>query len=475
MNSQRTDRWRQLLSPHRVGDKKDRVCIPDGPDERTGFDKDHDRIVFSSAFRGLHEKARPFPPSPGDVPRTCFSHGIEASSVGRSLGQLVGRMLVRQGVDVDPTHLGTVVATACLARDLGQPPFGAAGEAALQHWVEQRFPRFHPEAPTGPAHPFATEGERQDLARFESPAQGFRILTRLQARNRDGGLRYTVATLGAMSRFPRPSVLPGRREWHRERVSERAFGYFQDDAQLAREVFRTLGLTEREPDVFSRHPLAFLVEAADDLCETLRGLEDLARGRLLPSEEACDLLEDVAWLRRPFRPLKDKVDLEARLGVARAGAISALIQECVAAFEAGVEALEAGRFEQPLVSARPETRERVEAITTLLRQKAEENEHVLQREAAGYQTLGGLLELFVPAVLTDVPDRRQRALRRLLPPKLFQRPGPYVEERDAAIEPLTPYQRLLCVVDHLSALSERAAVELYQHLAGFQPIPSPSP
>ncbi|HYO54806.1 dGTP triphosphohydrolase [Archangium sp.] len=468
MSNQRTERWRQLLSAHRVGDKKDRPPQQDTPDERTGFDKDYDRIVFSSAFRSLHDKTQVFPLSTSDYTRTRLTHSIEASSVGRSLGQLAGRTLKARGVEVEPAHLGTLVAAACLAHDIGNPPFGHSGEAAIQHWVEKRYPRYEPEKPTGPAHPFATESERQDLVRFEGNAQGFRILVRLQSRNRDGGLRYTVATVGAMSKYPRPSVLPGRREKDKARISEKKFGYFQDDAQLAREVYRTLGLTEREPDVFSRHPLAFLVEAADDICYALIDLEDSAKLGLIPMEEACTLLESVAAMQANFRPLKEKVDWESRLGVARAGAVFVLIQECVAAFEENVEAMEAGRFERSLVSARPEVDRKLKVITDITRKKGYESERVLQIEAAGFKTLGGLLDMFAPAVLADTPDREQKKLRQLLPLEFFQRPGPYLENRDEAIERLTPYQRLLCVTDYVSAMTDGFAVELYQRLSGIK-------
>ncbi|MGZ3457349.1 MAG: HD domain-containing protein, partial [Archangium sp.] len=167
MSRQRTERWRQLLSAHRVGDRKDRPAQQDTPDERTAYDIDHDRIVFSSAFRSLHDKTQVFPLSSSDYTRTRLTHSIEASSVGRSLGQLAGRRLKARGVEVEPSHLGTIVAAACLAHDIGNPPFGHSGEAAIQHWVDQRFPRYEPEKPTGPGNPFATEGEWRDLVRFE--------------------------------------------------------------------------------------------------------------------------------------------------------------------------------------------------------------------------------------------------------------------------------------------------------------------
>lgn len=467
MSKERTERWRQLLSAHRVGDKPHRAPLETG-DERTEFDKDYDRIVFSSAFRSLHDKTQVFPLSTSDYTRTRLTHSIEASCVGRSLGQLGGRSLKAQGVQVEPAHLGTLVAAACLAHDIGNPPFGHSGEAAIQHWVERNFPRFMPVERTDAQHPFTTEGEWRDLARFEGNAQGFRILNRLQSRNRDGGLRYTVATVGAMSKYPRPSMLPGRRDKDEARISEKKFGFFQDDAALAREVYRALGLKEREPDVFSRHPLAFLVEAADDICYTVIDLEDSAKLGLIPLETVCGLLEELASTQEGFKAVTKKVDGETRLGRARAGAIFALIQECVAVFAESVEAMEAGRFEQALVSARAGMDEKVEAIKHITREKGYWSERVLQIEAAGFKTLGGLLDMFAPAVLADRPNREEKKLRQLLPLEFFQRPGPYEENRDEAIRRLNPYQRLLCVTDYVSGMTDGFAVELYQRLSGIK-------
>jgi dGTPase len=469
VNQDRTERWRQLLSFHRVGNKQDLAPL-DTPDERTEFDKDYDRIVFSSAFRSLHDKTQVFPLSTSDYTRTRLTHSIEASCVGRSLGQLAGRSLLAQDVEVDPPRMGTIVAAACLAHDIGNPPFGHSGEAAIQHWVERSFPRFEPREKTDARHPFATEAQWQDLARFEGNAQGFRILNRLQSRNRDGGLRYTVATVGAMSKYPTPSVLPGRRERKKKGgpISEKKFGFFQDDAQLAREVYSRLGLVEREPYVFSRHPLAFLVEAADDICYAIIDLEDSGKLGLIPMETVCTLMEEVAELQKNFRPLKDKVDWESRLGRARAGAVFALIQECVTAFAENVKAMEAGSFEESLVSARPEASEKLKRITKITQEKGYWNERVLQIEAAGFRTLGGLLDMFAPAVLADTPNREEKKLRQLLPLEFFQRPGPYQEDRDQAIERLNPYERLLCVTDYVSGMTDGFAVELYQRLSGIK-------
>jgi dGTPase len=441
------------------------------PDERTDYDRDYDRIVFSSEFRCLHDKTQVFPLSSSDYTRTRLTHSIEASCVGRSLGQLAGRHLVReQGVEVEPSHLGTIVAAACLAHDIGNPPFGHSGEAAIQHWVEQRLQAPEP----GRGSPFDSPAEWKDLQSFEGNAQGLRILTRLQSRERWGGLRYTAATLGAMSKYPRPSVLPGGRMPVKGRVSEKKFGYFQDDQKLAVEAYRALGLKEREPGVFSRHPLAFLVEAADDICYAVIDLEDSAKLGLIPMEEACQLLEGVL----PSPPKKDArpppTHLETRMAQARARAIGVLIPACVKVFLAHAEEMEEGTWETSLVSAHPEVKEQLDRIKVITRRKGYESERVLQIESAGFKTLGGLLDMFASAVVTDSPNREESKLRQLLPMESFQRPEFAEEdarkppERDEAIKRLTKYQRLLCVTDYISGMTDGFAVELFQRLSGIK-------
>jgi dGTPase len=462
VSTHRNERWQQLLSGHRLGEKSPR----ESHDERSEFDKDYDRIVFSSAFRRLHDKTQVFPLSTSDYTRTRLTHSIEASCVGRTLGQLAGKALVRQGVTtVDPTHLGTLVAAACLAHDIGNPPFGHSGEAAIQHWAEQKYPEWQKAASGGPS-PFASEAEWKDLVSFEGNAQGFRILSRLQARERHGGLRYTVATLGAMSKYPRPSVIPGR-EREEGRVSEKKFGYFQDDAELAREAFGRLELPERGLGVFGRHPLAFLVEAADDICYGIIDLEDSAMLGLVPMQEACALLEDVARMGKGYIP-SPELQAESRLSTLRASAIGVLNAECVAVFSETVEQMEQGRWEQSLASARKEVKEKRKALTEVTRKKGYESERVLQIESAGFKTLGGLLDMFATAIVARKPNKEESKLLQLLPMEFLQRPGAHEPDRNKAIAGLSPYQRLLCVTDYISGMTDGFAVELYQRLSGIK-------
>jgi len=462
VSTERNERWQQLLSGHRLGSRRP----PESHDERTEYDKDYDRIVFSSAFRRLHDKTQVFPLSTSDYTRTRLTHSIEASCVGRTLGQLAGKALRRQGIlDVEPSHLGTLVAAACLAHDIGNPPFGHSGEAAIQHWAEQKLTPWSSQSSGAPG-PFASEAEWQDLVRFEGNAQGFRILNRLQSRERQGGLRYTVSTIGAMSKYPCPSVIPGRAR-DKRLISEKKFGYFQDDAELAREAFQRLGLPERGPGAFARHPLAFLVEAADDICYAIIDLEDSAMLGLIPLEKACALLEGVARMRELPSPPQE-LQPESRMGVLRSGAIGVLIQECVAVFSEAVEALEQGRWEQSLVSSREAMNHQLEEIKRITREKGYESERVLQIESAGFKTLGGLLDMFASAIVTDTPNKEEKKLRQLLPLEFLQRPGAHEPDRNEAIRRLSPYQRLLCVTDYISGMTDGFAVELYQRLSGIK-------
>lgn len=458
----RSHRWRQLLSYQRVGHK-----TPPEPYEeahRTDYDKDYDRIVFSSAFRRLHDKTQVFPLSTSDYTRTRLTHSIESSCVGRSLGQLAGQCLLKQGVTgVNPAHLGTIVAAACLAHDIGNPPFGHSGEDAIQQWANKRWP----EAGGLPSL-FKSDAEWKDVLRFEGNAQGFRILNRLQSRDQRGGLRYTVATIGAMSKYPCPSEGDG---WARDkrRVSQKKFGYFQDDAELAEEAFGALGLPRRAPGVYARHPLAFLVEAADDICYAVIDLEDSVELKLIAPEEAYALLEAVAPSRKPHEPGRlERWEWEAKLSRARSRAIGGLVQKCVEVFEEAVPKMEEGEWEMSLVDVRDDVRGPLDAIKKLTREKGYQSERVLEIESAGFKTLGGLLDMFANAVMADRPNKQEKKLRQLLPLEYLQRPERRGSERDALIEALTPYQRLLCVTDYISGMTDGFAVELYQRLSGIK-------
>lgn len=191
---------------------------------------------------------------------------------------------------------------------------------------------------------------------------------------------------------------------------------------------------------------------------------------LIPHEQACALLEGVMG-KRDYPSPSEELQPESRLGVLRSGAIGALIQECVGVFSDAVEEMEQGRWEQSLVSARAAMNSQLDEIKRITRHKGYESERVLQIESAGFKTLGGLLEMFAPAVVTGSPNKEEKKLRQLLPLEFLQRPGPPLQDRDEAIARLTPYQRLLSVTDYISGMTDSFAVELFQRLSGIK-LPS---
>ncbi len=250
--------WNRLLSRTRSGLDRPHPAS----EARTDFQRDFDRIVFSSAFRRLQDKTQVFPLSQSDYVRTRLTHSLEVSSVGRSLGTMVGDQVIRrhQLKGVDPQDFGAVVAAACLAHDIGNPPFGHAGEDAIRLWFAT--------AATGQTVLAALpEAQRQDFLRFEGNAQGFRIITRLQSPDNPGGMQLTCALLGAFTKYPRAAWLPVAAP---SGVAFRKFGFYQDDRDLFAEVAGQLGLDEVAPDAWRRHPLAWLVEVACNNCALKR-------------------------------------------------------------------------------------------------------------------------------------------------------------------------------------------------------------
>ncbi len=474
----RRDLWTAFLSDQRLYGKS----YPATENSRSEYQRDYDRIVFSSAFRRLQDKTQVFPLSQSDYTRTRLTHSLEASSVGRTLGVLAAKHLVKLGVKCEPHDLGTIVAAAGLAHDLGNPPFGHSGEAAIQFWAKRRLPL--PES--APAVTKATlrarrarassipmtSEELSDFHLFEGNAQGLRILVRTAARTRKGGMRPTAATLGAMAKYPRPSSLRGY-EFRADAVSEKKPGYFQNDAGMAMKAFRIVGMTERKPGVFSRHPLAFLTEAADDVCYAIADVEDGFKLGVVTFEEVRDVLVPLASADVGFTEAT-YLDHSARLSRIRASALSVLVSECIAAFRDNLEEMERGVLEIPLLNL-SSVSDKYKAIKNLAKQKVYRSERVLQIEYAGYQTLAGLLDMFYAALCAPQDGGRDEKLRKLLPHNFLWRAGLRNRAVEAGGDPvdfylqfMTPYERLLAVTDYVSGMTDRFAVQLFQRLSGIR-------
>jgi dGTPase len=450
--------WKRLLTTKRLG----RDHPPGYEDaDRDEFERDYDRIVFSSAFRRLKDKTQVFPLSENDFTRTRLTHSIEVSCVGRTLGRKLQRLLEQKGHLASPCRdIATIVATACLAHDIGNPPFGHSGEAAIQAWSQSNIY-------AGRNEPKFTIGNAQqlcDVQEFEGNAQAIRVVCRLQARRREGGLQLTLPTLGAMMKYPCASMAGNRRRVCESRVECKKFGYFEDETNLIVPALRELGLEEYGPGAFRRHPLAFLVEAADDICYAIVDLEDSVDQHLVSYDDACGVLVPLA------RRVKDFTDKgytkDSRVRWLRAYAMHALTNACSKVVEDRYEEFCQGTLGESLIDLSA-ARQEYENVRRLVRDSAYKHDRVLQIEAAGFQVIGSLLDFFVPALLANSPGPREKKLLKLFPGSHLQGVGEPVE-CEAALERLSTYQRVLAATDYVSGMTDSFAVNLYQKLSGIR-------
>ncbi len=444
--------WSCLLSKTRLGEQANTSPTMPG---RSEFQRDFDRIIFSSAFRRLQDKTQVFPLAESDYVRTRLTHSLEASSVGRSLGALVGAQLVDRYRDlcdlgIGPADVGAIVAAACLAHDIGNPPFGHSGEDAIRLFFAN-----HEKGRQMLAE--LTQEECADFLQFEGNAQGFRVLTRLQSPDNEGGLQLTCATLGAFTKYPRAA--------HHERlpklISMRKHGYLMAEAAHFETVARTVGLRRRMNGAFFRHPLAFLVEAADDICYHVVDVEDAYRLGILRYSDVKGVLSDIiGGEERLAARLARMTDDKARIAYLRARAINTLVEQAAQRFLEVERHLRVGEMDEPLLASVPAA----EGLAHL-RQLGETHVYmappVVEIEVAGFEVLAGLLAVFGQAIEAHAHGRldpRERMRLKLIPAQFLPPEG---------APPLAPYERLLRLTDFVSGMTDSYAVSLYQKVTGI--------
>ncbi len=443
--------WLQLLSADRLGRKKPGHREP----ARSDFQRDSDRIIFSSAFRRLQDKTQVFPLAENDFARTRLTHSLEVASVGRSLGTRVGaEVCARHGLAREGLHasdFGAIVHAAALGHDLGNPPFGHSGEDAIQHWFRSDSP--HARAARGGLSPV----EIADIENYEGNAQGFRILTRLQMPDNAGGLQLTHAMLGAFTKYPHAS-LTGPVE--HSGASLKKFGWFQSEREHFTEVAQHCGLIRRAPECWARHPLVFLVEAADDICYRLVDYEDGARLGHLSYEEVRDaFLSILSQAKQPRNP-DGMTSQKAAIEMLRAMAIGECLSQCTALFLDCEADLLGGKFDTPLTDCIPAAAA-LAAIQQHSRRTIYSTKRGVEIEIAGYEVLGGLLDIFMSA-MNDIAAHHDRASKRSK--KLAsQLPAECVR----AAHESAPYPRLLRMLDFVSGMTDSYAVSLYRSVKGI--------
>ncbi|MDH3322305.1 MAG: deoxyguanosinetriphosphate triphosphohydrolase, partial [Flavobacteriaceae bacterium] len=383
--------WEQLLSLKRFGDTEKRLR-KDQDETRLGFEVDYDRIIFSDSFRSLQDKTQVVPLSKTDFVHTRLTHSLEVSVVARSLGRIVGRYLIKKYPDLaekgyQANDFGTIVAAAALSHDIGNPPFGHSGEKSIGEFFK-----------TGNGQKFKdhlTKKQWQDLVDFEGNANGFKILTETK-NGIEGGLRLSYATLGAFIKYPKES-LPKKPS---QNIVDKKYGVFQSDKNFFEEVAGELGLPKlREDDhiAYMRHPLAFLVEAADDICYTIIDFEDGINLGLISEDFALEYLINLVRDNINTKKYHNLQNTKDRISYLRALAIGNLIQEAVKIFIENEEAILEGKFQHSLLE-KCKYEAQIHDILKLSVEKIYQSKEVVEKEIAGYKIIADLLEVFITAI-----------------------------------------------------------------------------
>ncbi len=442
--------WEQLLSLKRLGDKGKRLRI-EQDDTRLGFEVDYDRIIFSAAFRSLQDKTQVIPLSKTDFVHTRLTHSLEVSVVGRSIGRLVGKKIIekypylKEIHGYQPNDFGAIVAAASLAHDIGNPPFGHSGEKAIGEYFsigkgEKYKDQLSPK-------------EWQDLIDFEGNANGFAVLSASRP-GVMGGVRLTYATLGAFMKYPKES-LPKKPT---SNIADKKYGFFQSDKTFFQDVALELGMIPNKTgnDIgFERHPLAYLVEAADDICYTIIDFEDGINLGLVSEDFALEYL---------IKLVKDSIDSskyntlttkEDRISYVRALAIGSLINDAVKVFIENEEAILQGKFPYALTD-KSKYKVQMDDIIKLSVKNIYESREVIEKELVGYQIIQTLLDKFITAFNNKFEGKASNydnLILKMLPEK-------FLEEKKNL------YQRLLHICHYVSLLTDGNALELFETING---------
>ncbi len=426
--------------------------------QRTAYQKDYDRVIFSSAFRRLQNKTQVFP-LPGSVfVHNRLTHSLEVSSVGRSLGAMLGQYIIKTyNSDLDERakafyHYGldNVIAAACLCHDIGNPAFGHSGEDAISAFFRKHESDMKAQF---------TESEWSDFIRFEGNANAIRVLTHSQKGKIEGGLRLTNSSLSAIAKYPCESVGSDKKILHRKK-----FGFFQSEKDAFKTIAKdTYMLQDTDfPKRYLRHPFVWLVEAADDICYNIIDFEDAHRLGIVEHQHCYDLLFDVVEqtgdnnLNVIQTKLNQTSDKNEKITYLRAIAINSLLQEVVLQYQRHFELIMSGQLSTPLFDFIKVQNPALQQIETYSIKHIYNHRSVLEIENAGYNVMYELLNHFIPPLLKDKSKRDGFDKKSLsLLPANFNYDGD------------SPYHRVMGVLDYVSGMTDNYATDLYRRIKGI--------
>ena len=434
--------WNQLLSTKRFGME---AYHAKKADDRTEFQRDYDRLIFSAPFRRLQNKTQVFP-LPGSVfVHNRLTHSLEVACVGRSLGNSVAQRLKEKGIVASPylDEIGAIISAACLAHDLGNPPFGHSGEKAIATYFS--------EGKGQELEQKMTPEEWKDCICFEGNANAFRLLTHQFQGRRPGGFVLTYSTLASIIKYPYASIYSDPKK--------QKFGFFTSEIADYEKIALELGIP-KAPDNsnrYARHPLVYLVEAADDICYQIMDIEDAQKLKILTADETKTLFFGFFDEKRKTRMLETMemvTDVNEQIAYLRSSVIGKLIDQCSAVFVENEAAILAGTFNSTLIKELPsETATAYQTCSKIAFAKIYRSAEVLDVELAGYKIITTLLEDIVSAVQSPDKAYSQQLLKRI--PEQFD------------ILSTTTYGKIQAVLDYVSGMTDIYALDLYRKITGM--------
>ena len=436
--------WNKLLSAKRLG--MEDWTASNKMEDRSQFQRDYDRIIFSSPFRRMQNKTQVFPLPEHIFVHNRLTHSLEVASVGRSLGNLLAEKL-SPDYSENPfiSEIGTIVSTACLAHDLGNPPFGHSGEAAISNFFIK-----------GAGKEFETQlskGEWKDFTHFDGNANAFRNLSHQFEGKRPGGFALTYSTLASIVKYPFESVL----------ATKQKFGFFQSEKESYRKIASELEIPSNATETFNyvRHPLVYLVEAADDICYQVMDLEDAFKLGILSYDQIKELYlnfyhpeTDKKQLHSIEKTLERVTDKNEQISYLRAVVIGKLIYECTLIFEENQTEIVNGNFGKGLIGNLNKTQsDAMNLVKEISYKQVYAHRSVVEIEIAGYKIIGTLLEEFVGAIMTP-KDLYSKKILSLLPEQYKTK-----SESD--------YLKIQSIVDFVSGMTDVFALDLYRKIKGI--------
>ena len=439
--------WKQLISNKRLGQEQRHT---ERHDDRSEFKRDYDRLIFSAPFRRLQNKTQVFP-LPGSIfVHNRLTHSLEVASVGMSLGNDVSQRIINERrPELRGTlfeDIGQIVSTACLAHDLGNPPFGHSGEKAIQ--------TFFTEGPGKELQKLVSPAFWDDITHFEGNANAFRLLTHQFKGRRPGGFVMTYSTIASVVKYPFASSATSKNG---------KFGFFQSEQATYQRIADEMGIIcvskPSEPLRYVRHPLVYLVEAADDICYEIMDLEDAHKLKIITFEQASRLMLDFFDAETQQHILQrieseQLTDKNEQIVYLRACVIGKLENECVNTFVAHEDEILAGTFTGSLIDhISTLQREAYRRCAEVSVQKIYRSRPVLDVELSGYKIMETLMQQMVEAVMHPERYYSQQLIGRVSSQYHIDDPNLEV--------------RLMSVIDYISGMTDVYALDVYQKINGI--------